>query len=264
MGIVPIHEWKVPLKFRVMLLFQIFPSGPLGLGQAADTMVTVVAAPVSTLPATAVASTTASIIVVFDPMPPPAMAVRRVALALTRSFSFSVAVVRIFSSLAASPTRPRRFVSTVATPPPVSLSQSHPFSLSERFIVVWAGRTESDVVDIVISSRIVVILIASPSSLEVVEGVSGGLQRQTSVLVGRGENLTRRVGTLLLMTAEELPSSRCFCAVCDIFFPAGSGKLTILALQSHARVISPCNCVAKTASSPQQWGDNNIAGVNLG
>jgi hypothetical protein len=42
---------------------------------------------VSTLPATAVASTTASVVVVFDPMPPPATAVRRVALALTRSFS---------------------------------------------------------------------------------------------------------------------------------------------------------------------------------
>jgi len=62
-----------------------------------------------------------------------------------------------------------------------------------------------------------------------VEGVSGGLRRQTGVLVGRGENLTRRVGTLLLMTAEELPSSRCFFAVGDIFFSAGSGKLTILA-----------------------------------
>jgi hypothetical protein len=49
-------------------------------------------------------------------------------------------VVRIFSSLAASPTRPRRFTSTVVTPPPVSSSESPPFSLSERFIVVWAGR----------------------------------------------------------------------------------------------------------------------------
>ncbi len=68
---------------------------------------------------------------------------------------------------------------------------------------MWAGRTESDVVDVVISSRIVVVVIASPPSLEVVKGVSGGLRRQTCVLVGRGENLTRRVGTLLLMTAEE-------------------------------------------------------------
>ena len=30
------HQWKVPLKYRAMLLF---PSGPLGLGGAADTMV---------------------------------------------------------------------------------------------------------------------------------------------------------------------------------------------------------------------------------
>jgi len=30
------HQWKVPLKYRGMLSF---PSGPLGLGQAADTMV---------------------------------------------------------------------------------------------------------------------------------------------------------------------------------------------------------------------------------
>jgi len=101
-----------------------------------------------------------------------------------------------------------------------------------------------------------------PTGLEV-EGVSGGLQGQTG-LVGRGENLTCRVGTLLLMTAEELPSLWCFCAVCDIIFSAGSGKLTILASQSHAQVESPCDSVAKTVSSPQQWGDNNIAGVDLG
>jgi hypothetical protein len=36
MRIVPMHQWKVPLKYRAMLLF---PSGPLGLGGAADTMV---------------------------------------------------------------------------------------------------------------------------------------------------------------------------------------------------------------------------------
>jgi len=36
MAIVPMHEWKVPPKYRAMLLF---PSGPLGLGGAADTMV---------------------------------------------------------------------------------------------------------------------------------------------------------------------------------------------------------------------------------
>ncbi len=29
MDIVPMHEWKVPLKYRAMLLF---PSGPLGVG----------------------------------------------------------------------------------------------------------------------------------------------------------------------------------------------------------------------------------------
>jgi hypothetical protein len=75
-----------------------------------------------------------------------------------------------------------------------------------------------------------------------VEGVSGGLQGQTGILVvGRGENLTCRVGTLLLMTAEELPSSWCFCAVWDIIFSAGSGKLTILASQWHAQVKSPCH-----------------------
>ncbi len=36
MGIVPMHEWKEPLKYRVMLPFL---SGPLGLKQVADTMV---------------------------------------------------------------------------------------------------------------------------------------------------------------------------------------------------------------------------------
>ena len=36
MGIVPMHERKVPLKYQGMLPFT---SGPLGLGQAADTMV---------------------------------------------------------------------------------------------------------------------------------------------------------------------------------------------------------------------------------
>jgi hypothetical protein len=102
-----------------------------------------------------------------------------------------------------------------------------------------------------------------PTGLEV-EGMSGGLRGQTGVLVGRGENLTHCVGTLLLMTAEELPSSWCFCALWDIFFSAGSGKLTILASQWHAQVISPCHCVAKTASLHQQWGNNYIPGVDLG
>jgi len=36
MRIVPMHQWKEPLKYRGTLSF---PSGPLGLGQAADTMV---------------------------------------------------------------------------------------------------------------------------------------------------------------------------------------------------------------------------------
>ena len=36
MRIIPIHQWKVPLKYQAMLLF---PIGPLGLGGAADTMV---------------------------------------------------------------------------------------------------------------------------------------------------------------------------------------------------------------------------------
>ena len=36
MRIVPMRQWKVSLKYRAMLLF---PSGPLGLGGAADNMV---------------------------------------------------------------------------------------------------------------------------------------------------------------------------------------------------------------------------------
>ena len=36
MGIIPMHEWKMPLKYWGTLSF---PSGSLGLGQAADTMV---------------------------------------------------------------------------------------------------------------------------------------------------------------------------------------------------------------------------------
>ena len=103
----------------------------------------------------------------------------------------------------------------------------------------------------------------TPPTGSEVESVLGGLPRQTGVLVGRGENLTRRVGTLMLTTAEELPSSRCFCAVGDIFFSAGSRELAILASQSHAQVKSPCDCVAKTLTLPQQWGNNNIAGVNF-
>ena len=69
----------------------------------------------STLLATAVASTAASVVVVFTPAPPWETAVRRVALAP----SFSVAVVRIFSLSAASPSRPQIFASTVASPPPL-------------------------------------------------------------------------------------------------------------------------------------------------
>ena len=41
-----------------------------------------------------------------------------------------------------------------------------------------------------------------------------------------------------------------FCAVGDIIFSAGSGKLAILASQWHAQVKSPCHCVARIASSP--------------
>jgi hypothetical protein len=80
-------------------------------------VVAVVEAPVSTLLATAVASTAASVVVVFTPAPPWETALRRVALAP----SFSVAVVRIFSLLAASPSRPRIFASTVASHPPLLL-----------------------------------------------------------------------------------------------------------------------------------------------
>jgi hypothetical protein len=36
MDIVPMHEWKVPLKYWGMLAF---PRGPSGLGQVVDTMV---------------------------------------------------------------------------------------------------------------------------------------------------------------------------------------------------------------------------------
>ena len=36
MRIVPMYQRKVPLKYKAMLLF---PSGPLGLGGVADTMV---------------------------------------------------------------------------------------------------------------------------------------------------------------------------------------------------------------------------------
>jgi hypothetical protein len=79
-------------------------------------VVAVVAAPVSTLLATAVASTAASVVVVFTPAPPWETAVRRVAL----TPSFSVAVVRIFSLSAASPSRPRIFA-TVAPPLPLLL-----------------------------------------------------------------------------------------------------------------------------------------------
>jgi hypothetical protein len=64
----------------------------------------------------AVASTAASVVVVFTPAPPWETAVRRVALAP----SFSVAVVRIFSLSAASPSRPRIFA-TVASPLPLLL-----------------------------------------------------------------------------------------------------------------------------------------------
>ena len=48
--------------------------------------------------------------------------------ALTLTFSFSIAVVQIFSLLAASPTRPWRFASTVA-PPPLLLVRKAPLLL---------------------------------------------------------------------------------------------------------------------------------------
>ena len=40
-----------------------------------------------------------------------------------------------------------------------------------------------------------------------------------------------------------------FLWVGDSFFSAGSGKLAILASQSHAQVKSPCDCIARIASS---------------
>jgi len=80
--------------------------------------------------------------------------------------------------------------------------------------------------------------------------VSGGLCRRTGVLGWRGQDLTRRVGTLPLTTAEDLPSSREFWEVCGDFISARRGKLAFLATQSHAQLSTPCDCVAKTASLP--------------
>jgi len=93
-----------------------------------------------------------------DGHPPRATAVRRV----TLSFSFSVTVVRIFSSAAASPSRPRRFTSTVAPPPPLLVRKAPLLLIRKVYCCVrWTGL---DVVDVVISSRIVVVVIASPPS----------------------------------------------------------------------------------------------------
>ena len=46
----------------------------------------------------------------------------------------------------------------------VHSSQLPPFSSSEKFIVVLAGMTGSDVVDVVIPSRVIVVIITSPPS----------------------------------------------------------------------------------------------------
>ncbi len=70
-------------------------------------VIAVVAAPVSIPPRkTTIASIAASVVVVFAPTPPWAMAIHRVILVLALSFSFSVMVIQIFSLLAASPSAP--------------------------------------------------------------------------------------------------------------------------------------------------------------
>jgi len=112
-----------------------------------------------------VASTATFVVVVFAPAPLRAMAVRRVAL----SFSFSIAVARIFSLLAASPSHPRRFASTVAAPP-FSLSK-RPSLFLVRKVYCCARRTGLDVADVVISSQIFVVLIASPPSPPTMAGM---------------------------------------------------------------------------------------------
>ncbi len=62
--------------------------------------------------------------------------------------------------------------------------------------------------------------------------------------------LTRCVGALPLMTAEDLPSLPQFWVVCGGFISAGSGKHAFLATQLHAQVSTLCDCVAKTMSTP--------------
>jgi hypothetical protein len=52
------------------------------------------------------------------------------------------------------------------------------------------------------------------------------------------------------MTAEDLPSLPQFWVVCGGFISAKSGKHAFLAMQLHAQVSTPCNCIAKIASLP--------------
>ena len=80
--------------------------------------------------------------------------------------------------------------------------------------------------------------------------MSGGSWEREGCLRSAAFALTRRVGALPLMTAEDLPSSPQFWVVCGGFISAGSGKHAFLATQSHAQVSTPCDCVAKTASMP--------------
>jgi len=72
--------------------------------------------------------------------------------------------------------------------------------------------------------------------------------------------------SVLLMAAEDLPSSRQFWVVCGGFISAGRGKHAFLATQSHAQVSTPCDCIVHRQNRELAHvnGNNNITGADLG
>jgi hypothetical protein len=80
---------------------------------------------------------------------------------------------------------------------------------------------------------------------------------------GGGGSLVERGG--IFWKGAEIPSStQVDCGVCGRFFSAGSCELAILATQSHAQVMPPCDCVANSVRLAVEYREIVAMGVNFG
>ena len=102
-------------------------------------------------------------------------------------------------------------------------------------------------------------------SVKIIDSALGGS-------VGRGVSSDGRVGGSLVeqegsifWTGAEIPSlTQADYGVRGRFFSAGSCELAILATQSHAQVMPPCDCVANSVRLAVDYREIVATGVDFG